>query len=163
MLWISHAHQNSTIKQPFKIQHLEGKQVWECGKYGIKNNGEKSQCDILTYFNRHLNHNNKMYPSAYNTYTSHVLYGIVTASLSLDFLYYWWKSLTSQIFLIVYCHYIKLYSVKSMITKFDIWHNGLLSALTQRYLYTVKHKLYEQTNLIHLPNHKGMLTWNNPS
>lgn len=81
MLWISHAHLNSTIKKPFKMQHLEGKHVWECGKSDIKNNGENSQCDILTYFNRHLNHN-KMYPSAHNMYISHALYGIVTASLS---------------------------------------------------------------------------------
>lgn len=73
-------------------------------------------------------------PSAYNMYISHVFYGVLNASLSLDCLYFLCKSVTSQIFLILYCHHIELYSVNSMITKFDIWHPGLSSALTHRYL-----------------------------
>jgi hypothetical protein len=69
-------------------------------------------------------------PSAYNMYISHVFYGVLNASLSLDFLYFLCKSVTSQINLILYCHHIKLCSVNSMVTKFDIWHPVLLSALT---------------------------------
>lgn len=68
-------------------------------------------------------------PSAYNTYIPHTFYRILKASLSLDFLYFLCKSVTSQIFISVCCHNIKLHSVNSMITKFGIWHPGLLPAL----------------------------------
>jgi hypothetical protein len=53
-LWIFHAYQYSTVKQPFKMQHLKGKHVWECGKCGIKDNDGNRQCDILTYISTHI-------------------------------------------------------------------------------------------------------------
>jgi len=76
LLWIFHADQYSTVKQPFKMQHLKGKHSQNEENVILKIIMGRDNVIYWHIFQHTFNPQQQDVPSAYNTYISQVFYGI---------------------------------------------------------------------------------------